>query len=668
MSSKVAYPPVPSLPTRTTLQDPSVSSPKNRIRPRREAAIKSQAATQAVSLNGTKRKSTSSSSSSSTLPQTPTTLSSDSLADKTAVGAAGKRKMAALPRAKRARRNEAEMLGYDLNGSSHGVKGGPLYAPTASTSTMTAMHAGLPASKGSIVMGMNAALSDHDAHAHMNAFRSGASSSKSRGSAMGGSSIREMIGGQEREVFLVDSASPPPSSGATYSNGHDSLNGLKGKRKANGTPPGSKRRRKNETELQNAGGLYNPDMAPGLYSNGEYPAAGQLSSYRGGYHAGNTYHQQQLKNGTGYDHLPIPRAIPTPKEPIDDSEGHFIVREGDYVTERYRISSLLGQGTFGKVVKCKDLNGTGEVAIKIIRAVQKYTDAAQIEIRVLRTLRENDPTNRYKCIHLLNTFTYRNHVCIVSELLGQSVFDFLKDNDFNPFPPLHIWHFAKQLLRSVAFLHSLGLVHTDLKPENILLVHNKFSLVPTTWRPNSRKKRVLEDCDIRLIDFGSATFNEEYHSQVVSTRHYRAPEIILQMGWSYPCDAWSIGCILIEFYTGEALFQTHDNLEHLAMMEAVLGPMPDDFRRKAETYRPTYFKTGRLDFPNSTTNRQSRKFVKAMKALDDTVVSPQRFAKHDKCFKSLLKKLLTFDPNQRIRVSDALKHPYFSLESHEIPP
>ncbi|PWN31834.1 kinase-like protein [Meira miltonrushii] len=403
-------------------------------------------------------------------------------------------------------------------------------------------------------------------------------------------------------------------------------------------------------------------MAPGLYNG-----LGQLSSYRGGYHAGNSYHKHQ-KNGTvPYAIDTIPRAIPPPKEPIDDSEGHFIVREGDYVTERYRISSLLGQGTFGKVVKCQDLSGSGEVAIKIIRAVQKYTDAAQIEIRVLRTLRDHDPTNKYKCIHLLNTFSYRNHVCIVSELLGQSVFDFLKDNDFNPFPPLHIWHFAKQLLRSVAFLHSLGLVHTDLKPENILLVNGKFSLVPITWRPNSRKKRVLQDCDIRLIDFGSATFNDEYHSQVVSTRHYRAPEIILQMGWSYPCDAWSIGCILIEFYTGEALFQTHDNLEHLAMMEAVLGPMPDDFRRKAETYRPTYFKSGRLDFPNSTTNRQSRKFVKAMKALDDTVVSQQGFSKHDKYFKSLLKKLLTFDPNQRIRVSDALKHPYFSLESHEIP-
>lgn len=88
---------------------------------------------------------------------------------------------------------------------------------------------------------------------------------------------------------------------------------------------------------------------------------------------------------------------------------------------------------------------------------------------------------------------------------------------------------------------------------------------------NARQRRVLLDSEIRLIDFGSATFDDEYHSSVVSTRHYRAPEIILNLGWSFPCDIWSIGCILVEFFTGDALFQTHDNLEHLAMMEAVMG-------------------------------------------------------------------------------------------------
>lgn len=55
---------------------------------------------------------------------------------------------------------------------------------------------------------------------------------------------------------------------------------------------------------------------------------------------------------------------------------------------------------------------------------------------------------------------------------------------------------------------------------------------------------------IKVIDFGSATFEEQYHSNIVSTRHYRAPEVILGMGWSYPCDMWSVGCIIVELLTG----------------------------------------------------------------------------------------------------------------------
>lgn len=142
--------------------------------------------------------------------------------------------------------------------------------------------------------------------------------------------------------------------------------------------------------------------------------------------------------------------------------------------------------------------------------------------------------------------------------------------------PLYLWESI--LLTLDVVLHDLNLIHTDLKPENILLVNSDYQTftynrhVPSsssTTDRQARHRKVLLDTEIRLIDFGSATFDDEYHSAVVSTRHYRAPEIILGLGWSYPCDIWSIGCILVEFYTGDALFQTHDNLEHLAMMESI---------------------------------------------------------------------------------------------------
>lgn len=362
----------------------------------------------------------------------------------------------------------------------------------------------------------------------------------------------------------------------------------------------------------------------------------------------------------------LPRANFT--APLDDKDGHIIVREGEFITPRYQIRSLLGQGTFGKVVQCYDRKLGKNVAIKVIRAVQKYRDASQIEIRVLQCLRQHDPLNRYQCVQLLESFDYRNHICIVFDLLDCSVFDFLKNNKFQPFPCRDIWLFAKQLLRSVAYMHRLSLIHTDLKPENVLLVDASSDVASTSRRSNARKKRVLRSAEIRLIDFGSATFSNEYHSGVVSTRHYRAPEIILGMGWSFPCDVWSLGCILVEFYTGEALFQTHDNLEHLAMMEMVLGKLPDDYRRKAETYKPEYFYHGRLDYPRPDTSKQSRRFVQSMKPLQDIVASPPAYAKHHHAFVSLLRRLLEFDPAKRITVEEALTHPYFQLDPHDFPP
>jgi dual-specificity kinase len=121
---------------------------------------------------------------------------------------------------------------------------------------------------------------------------------------------------------------------------------------------------------------------------------------------------------------------------------------------------------------------------------------------------------------------------------------------------------------------------------------------------------------MRLIDFGSATFDSDYHSSIVSTRHYRAPEIILGLRWSFPCDVWSVGCILVEFLTGDALFQTHDNLEHLAMMQIILGEFPKEFLRNVGPAGSKYFrKDGKVDFPNSETPKSAAKFVKNLKNL-----------------------------------------------------
>lgn len=246
-------------------------------------------------------------------------------------------------------------------------------------------------------------------------------------------------------------------------------------------------------------------------------------------------------------------------------------------------------------------------------------------------------------------------------------------------------------------LHDLNLIHTDLKPENILLVDPAYQTftynrqIPsssTSTKRHATQRRVLLDTEIRLIDFGSATFQDEYHSSVVSTRHYRAPEIILGLGWSFPCDIWSIGCILVEFYTGDALFQTHENLEHLAMMESVVGARIDPhliaqinkMTRNGGNPASKFFKRGRLDYPVSDTTRASKRFVKAMKRLDvsDFQFAPDVLGRRTdlpqeimpsntgflKNFKDLLKKIFVYDPAQRITAKEALQHPWFKETAH----
>ncbi|XP_068623584.1 dual specificity protein kinase CLK2-like isoform X6 [Battus philenor] len=343
----------------------------------------------------------------------------------------------------------------------------------------------------------------------------------------------------------------------------------------------------------------------------------------------------------------------------DDKDGHLVYWPGYIMGARYKIIVTLGEGTFGKVVEVKDLEMEHRMALKIIKNVEKYREAAKLEINVLEKLAEVDPDCKHLCVKMLDWFEYHGHMCIAFEMLGQSVFDFLKDNNYQPYPLEQVRHISYQLIYSVLFLHENKLTHTDLKPENILFVDSDYEVVSVY---NSSKKTHdllrVKRSDVRLIDFGSATFDHEHHSTIVSTRHYRAPEVILELGWSQPCDVWSIGCIMFELHLGITLFQTHDNREHLAMMERILGPIPYRMARKTRT---KYFYHGKLDWDEkSSAGRYVRENCKPLLRYMQS-----NSEEHRQLFE-LIARMLEYEPSQRITLREALAHPFFSkLPPHQ---
>nr|CCA22090.1 serine/threonine protein kinase putative [Albugo laibachii Nc14] len=354
-----------------------------------------------------------------------------------------------------------------------------------------------------------------------------------------------------------------------------------------------------------------------------------------------------------------------------------------------KIIREAGLGTFGRVLECLDKQRDRAVAIKVVRRVEKYTESAKIEARILQDLNEMDYFHESLCVRMYKWFEYKGHVCMVFERLGCSLYDYLKNHDYKPFPLESIRAYAWQLLVALDYIHNIKLIHTDLKPENILLVDGTESKVTSASRSPLGSDSV-DQCDrgrrgsrhrskdsvyaksdaggrrtltppacnaVKLIDFGGATYDDESKSQIINTRQYRSPEVILGLGWSFASDIWSAGCIIAELYLGDLLFATHDNMEHLALMEACIGKLPHHMVAYACRKQPSdgFFHRGRLAWPQKAATKESVHHVRRMRTLREIVT--QDHAKLG--LLDLLKQMLVLDPHHRVSAKEALRHPFF---------
>jgi serine/threonine-protein kinase SRPK3 len=118
----------------------------------------------------------------------------------------------------------------------------------------------------------------------------------------------------------------------------------------------------------------------------------------------------------------------------------------------------------------------GHVALKIVKAANRYTDSALEEIKLLECVKKaNADSKGYQHVaQLLDHFWHQGpngkHACMTFEVLGESLLSLMKRYNYKGIPQHIVKRIAKQVLEGLDYLHrECGIVHTDLKPENVLV-------------------------------------------------------------------------------------------------------------------------------------------------------------------------------------------------------
>ncbi|CAJ2635064.1 unnamed protein product [Trifolium pratense] len=287
--------------------------------------------------------------------------------------------------------------------------------------------------------------------------------------------------------------------------------------------------------------------------------------------------------------------------------------------ERYKILKELGDGSCGHVYKARDMRTSEIVAVKRLKRKfcfwEEYTNLR--EVKALRKM------NHPNIIKLREVVKENNELFFIFEYMDCNLYQLIKERE-KPFSEEEIRCFMKQVLQGLSHVHKKGFFHRDLKPENLLVTNDV----------------------IKIADFGLARELSSMppYTQYVSTRWYRAPEVLLQsLCYTPAVDMWAIGAILAELFTLTPIFPGESEIDQLYKIYCILG-MPDStcFTIGANNSR-------RLDFVG-------HEVVPPMK-LSDIIPNASTEAI------DLITQLLSWDPSRRPDADQSLQHPFFHVDT-----
>lgn len=284
----------------------------------------------------------------------------------------------------------------------------------------------------------------------------------------------------------------------------------------------------------------------------------------------------------------------------------------------------VGEGTYGKVYKARNVDTNVTAALKRLRMESEREGmpiTAVREIKLLQSLRHSN------IVSLREMMIEEGNIYMVFEYLDHDLAGLMSHPDLK-MSQSHIKFIFKQMMEGLAYLHHKAILHRDIKGSNILL-------------DNRGQVKIADFGLARSIDMSNP---DAHYTNRVITLWYRPPELLLgATKYSSAIDVWSMGCLLIEMFRRKALFPGTDEISQLASIYSIMGTPTRNSWPEAHNLPWFQILYSNELYPNV--------FCETVQPLGITA----------NCF-DLAEKLLSLNPRSRLSAQQALAHPYFTEE------
>lgn len=298
-----------------------------------------------------------------------------------------------------------------------------------------------------------------------------------------------------------------------------------------------------------------------------------------------------------------------------------------------------------------------QIAIKTMKKTfESFSPCLELrEVVFLRTL----PPHQHLVPALdifLDPFTKKLHICM--EYMEGNLYQLMKARDHKCLDNSSVKSILFQIMQGLEHIHAHNFFHRDIKPENILVSTSSHQDTTNSFRRYSAlvtPPSTPPTYTVKIADFGLAreTHSKLPYTTYVSTRWYRAPEVLLRAGeYSAPVDIWAIGAMAVEIATLKPLFPGGNEVDQVWRVCEIMGS-PGNWYNKAGQ------RVGGGDWREGTrlAGKLGFSFPKmAPHSMDTILQTPQWPAS----LSHFVTWCLMWDPKSRPTSTQALAHEYFA--------